>query len=94
MPNYATTLTGIAVSFVTAPTTDTITVDVHEGGTTILSTKITVDATEKTSETAATPPVISDSSLAANAIMSVDVDTADTGGTSAGGKLIMYYTRA
>lgn len=94
MPNFATTLTDIAVSFVAAPTTSAITIDINEAGTSVLSTKITVDATEFTSETAATPPVISDSSLAANAIMSVDVDTADSGGTSAGGKLLIYYTKA
>lgn len=94
MPNYATTLTGIAVTLGTAPTTSALTVDVNEGGTSVLSTKITVDATEKTSETAATPPVISDSSLAANAVITVDVDTLDSGGTSAGGKLIMYWKKA
>ncbi len=94
MPNYATTLLGIAVSFVTAPTTSVITVDVNEAGVSVLSTKITVDIGEFTSEDAATPPVISDSALAANAIMSVDVDTADSGGTSAGGKLIIYYTKS
>ena len=94
MPNYATTLLWVAVSYVTAPTTSVITVDVNEAAVSILSTKITVDATEFTSETAATPPVISDSALAANAIMSVDVDTADSGGTSTGGKLIIYYTKS
>jgi len=94
MPNYATTLTDIAVNFKTAPTTSAITIDVNEGGTSVLSTKITVDATETSSETAATPPVISDSSLAANAIITVDVDTADSGGTSVGGKLIMYFNKA
>ena len=94
MPNYATTLTGVAVGFIVAPTTSAITLDLNEAGVSTLSTKITVDSTEFTSEDAAVPPVISDSSLAANAIMSVDVDTADSGGTSAGGKLIIYFNRA
>ena len=94
MPNYATTLLWVSCNYVTAPTTSVITVDVNEGGVSLLSTKITVDATETSSETAATPPVISDSALAANAIISVDVDTADSGGTSTGGKLIMYYTKS
>lgn len=50
-----------------------LTVDVKEAGTTILSTKITFDNTEKTSETAATPPVVSDASIAADAEITVDI---------------------
>ena len=94
MPNYATTLIDVAVSVGTAGTTSAATYDLNEAGVSVLSTKITIDATEKTSETAATPPFISDSSLAANAVMTVDLDTLDSGGTSAGGKLIMYWEKA
>lgn len=94
MPNYATTLEGVSCSFKTAPTTSAITIDLSEGGTSVLSTKITVDATEKTSETAATASVISDNSLAANAVMTLDVDSADSGGTSSGGKLMIYFRKA
>jgi len=93
MPNYATTLTDVSCSFKTAPTTSAITIDLNEGGTSVLSTKLTVDANEKTSETAAITRVISDSSLAANAVITIDVDTADTGGTSAGGKLMLYFQK-
>lgn len=95
MPNYATTLTDISAAVTTAPTTSAITIDVNEGTSpvSLLSTKITIDATEYTSEDAATPPVISDSSLAANARISVDVDTADSGGTSTGGSIILYYNK-
>jgi hypothetical protein len=59
-----------------------VTVDVNEGagvGTTILSTKITIDQSEETSLTAATPPVISDSALAKGSRITVDVDGAGTG---------------
>jgi hypothetical protein len=92
---YAFTLTEVRATVTTAPTTDAaFTVDVHEGGTTIFSTKITIDATQKTSTTAATPAVISDSSLADGAIMTVDVDAASAGATEAGLKiwLIGYQT--
>lgn len=58
----------------TAPTGSTLTVDINETASTILSTKITIDASEKTSETAATAPVISDSSLADDAEMTIDID--------------------
>ena len=70
------------------------TVDLHEAGTTVLSTKITLDNTELTSATAITPPVISDSALAVDALMTVDVDSADAGGVSAGGKIYLIGTRA
>ena len=91
---YAFTITEVRVSVVTAGTTDTIGIDLHEGGTTIFSTGITLDATELTSTTAATPAVISDSSLATDALMSFDVDSADTGNTGQGLKacLIGYKT--
>lgn len=62
----------------TAGTTGTYTIDINEAGTTILSTKLTVDSTEKSSETAATPAVISDASIAADAIITFDVDAVQT----------------
>ena len=68
--------------------------DINEAGTTILSTKITIDATEKTSTTAATAPVISDSALADDAEITIDIDQIDSGAVSAGLKvyLIGYKT--
>lgn len=55
------------------------TVDINEAGTTILSTKLTIDASEKTSATATTPAVISDADIAANAEIGFDIDVAGTG---------------
>ena len=43
------------------------------------STKITIDNTEKTSTTAAAPPVISDSTLADDAEVTIDIDTVGDG---------------
>lgn len=72
---YAFTLTGVRASLTTAQTSGSIfTVDINEAGSTILSTKLTIDNTEKTSVTAATPPVISDSSLADDAEITIDID--------------------
>lgn len=82
---YAFTLTGVRASVTTAPTGAVLTVDINEGGTTILSTKLTIDATEKTSTTAATPPVISDTALADDAEITIDIDT--VGSTVAGAGL-------
>lgn len=62
------------------------TVDVNENGASILSTKLTIDNGEKTSGTAATPPVISDNSIAPYAEIEVDVDQVGDG-TAAGLKV-------
>lgn len=78
----AVTLTDVRASVTTAPTGSVLTVDINEGGVSILSTLITIDAGEKTSTTAATPPVISDSALADDAEITVDIDT--VGSTVAG----------
>ncbi len=80
---------GVIASLTTAGTGSVVTVDINEGGVSILSTKITIDATEKTSYTAATPVVISDTSLAFNAEMTVDIDGVDSGGVAAGLKIML-----
>jgi hypothetical protein len=79
---YAFTVSAVRASVTTAPTGSTILIDINESGTTILSTKLMIDATEKTSTTAATPAVISDSSLADDAEITVDFD--QVGSTIAG----------
>jgi hypothetical protein len=92
---YAFTLTSVRASLTTAGTTSGVTtIDIHESGTTILSTKITIDYDETTSVSAATAPVISDAALASDAEMTIDVDGISGGGTEAGLKvtLIGYQT--
>lgn len=86
---YAMTLTEVRASVGTAPTGSVLTVDINEGGTTILSTKLTIDASEKTSETAATAAVISDSALADDAEITIDIDT--VGSTVAGAGLKVTF---
>lgn len=77
---YAFTLTAVRASLTTAQTSGSIfTVDINEGGVSILSTKITIDNTEKTSTTAVTAPVISDASLADDAEITVDIDQVGDG---------------
>jgi len=68
-----------------------VTVDINEAGTTILSTKLTIDNTEKTSTTAATPAVLSDSALADDAEMTIDIDQI-TAGTATAIGLVVYLT--
>ncbi len=76
---YAFTLTAVRASVFVAQTAGSIlTFDINENGTTILSTKLTIDNSEKTSTTAATPAVISDTSLADDAEMTIDFDQVGT----------------
>lgn len=80
---YGFTLTDVRASLGSACSTGTFTVDINEGGTTILSTKLTIDATEKTSTTAAAAAVISDVDLADDAEITIDID--DVGDSTATG---------
>ena len=90
----AVTLTAVRASLTTVQTSGSIfTVDINEGGTTILSTKLTIDNTEKTSTTAATPPVISDVNLADDAEMTIDIDQIGDG-TAKGLKVMLIGTYA
>ena len=85
---YAYTVSEVRASLTTAATGGTLLeVDIHESGTTILSTKITIDASETTSTTAATPPVISDTSLADDSEITIDVDTIGSGDSGQGLKV-------
>lgn len=85
---FAMTLTAVRASVTTAPTGSALTVDINDGGVSILSTKLTIDATEKTSTTAVTPPVISDTALADDAEITIDIDA--VGSTVAGAGLKVY----
>ena len=84
----AMTVLGVGAYCDTAPSGAGTTVDINEAGSSILSTKITLDDGEKSSETAATAPVVSDSAIAADAIITFDVD--GVGGTTAGKGLVVW----
>lgn len=88
---YAATVTAVRASLTTVSSSGTPTFDINEAGTTILSTKLTVDASEKTSTTAATAAVISDAAIADDAEITIDVDVAGTG--AAGAKISIFVTR-
>lgn len=68
-----------------------VTVDIKEGGTSILSTPITIDNGERTSDTAAAPPVISDPNTTRDAEMTVDVNQIGNG-TAKGLKVLLIGT--
>lgn len=69
----------LAASVATASTVGLVTIDINVDGVSILTTKLTIDATELTSRTASTPFVISTPDLAVDAELSFDIDAAGTG---------------
>lgn len=86
---YAFTLTGIRASVTTAPTGADLIVDVNESGSTVMTTdKLRIDAGEKTTTTAATPPALTDTALADDAEITIDID--QIGSTIAGAGLKVY----
>ena len=87
---YAFYLTGVKAGVTTAPVGSVLTVDLNEAGSTVLTTKLTIDAGEKTSGTAATAAVIGGAgpALANNALMTVDID--GVGSSTAGAGLKIY----
>jgi hypothetical protein len=89
---FALTLTGVRANLNTASSSGIPTVDINVNGSTILSTKLTIDANELTSVTAATPAVISSASIGDDAIITFDIDVAGTG--AKGLKVWLYGVRA
>ena len=65
----------------------TTTIDVNEAGSTILSTKCTIDYTDLTSVGAGTAVIISDTTLADNAQITVDIDAITGGADETGLKI-------
>jgi hemin uptake protein HemP len=90
---YAFTLSAVRASCGTAPTGSTIVIDINESGSTILSTKLSIDVSEKTSTTAVTPAVISDTALADDAEITIDFDQVGSTITGAGVKVTLIGSR-
>lgn len=85
---YAGTLVAVQACLTTASSSGVVTFDVNKNGTTVLSTKLTVDASETTSASAAEAAVISVAAIAADDVLTVDIDTAGTGAT--GAKILLF----
>ena len=75
------------LSLTTASSSGVVQFDINESGTTIFSTELTCDANETTSTSAATPAVLSDTSLADEALMTIDCVAAGT--SAAGAKILL-----
>ena len=95
---YAMLLSKVKASVNTAPTGSVLTVDINEAGASILGTKLTIDAGEFTSDTAATSFAFSgtdgaDAALADNALITFDIDGVGSSATGKGLKVTLYGKR-
>jgi hypothetical protein len=91
---FAATLLAVRASVNTAPTGSTLIVDINEAGTSVLGTKLSIDATEFSSTTAASAATITDSSLADDAEISIDIDQIGSTVAGAGLKVMLSVRRA
>lgn len=89
---YAMTLTKIPkATLTTNSTSGSVTLDINESGVSLFSTLLTIDVNEATSVTAAVPAVLSDTTIADNAQVTIDINGAGTG--AKGLKVTLYYKR-
>lgn len=90
---FAMTVTSVRASLSTASTSGNPTFDINDTGTSILgANKLSIDANEKTSTTAATQTSIANSALGDDDEITIDIDTAGTG--AKGAKVYLIGTRA
>jgi len=86
---FAFQVTGVSAFCNTAPTGAGLIFDITEATSTILSTLITIDATDKTSKDAGVQPVVDDPILALDAIIGFNCDQIGSGDAGAGIKIII-----
>ena len=89
---YAATLLAVRAS-VNAVASGVTIVDINENGTSVLGDKLSIDANEKTSTTAATGATISGSTLADDAEISIDIDQVGTAPVAKGLKVYLKVRR-
>jgi hypothetical protein len=82
---FAMTVSSLRCSLTKAATGAVLTVDLHEAGTSIMtSNKLTIDASETTSTTAATAHALTDTALADDAIIELFLDVVGTSADNTG----------
>jgi hypothetical protein len=88
-------LSAVAASLTTASTNSALVVDINNGANSVLSTKLSIDSTEKTSATAASAAVINASQrdFAQDAVITIDLDQAVSGSGATGLKVVLRGTR-
>lgn len=91
---FAYNITDVRASLSTASSGSDVIVDVNADGTSMFSTNLTIDAGETTSTTAATPAVITSSSIPADTEISVDIDQVGSVTPGAGLKVYLIGTKS
>ena len=91
---YAATLLAVRANVNTAPTGSALIVDINEAGVSVLGTKLSIDATEFSSTTAASAATITDSNLADDAEISIDIDQVGSTVAGTGLKVMLSVRRA
>ena len=95
---FAFTILGLRANVNTAPTGANLIVDINEGDppsqTTIMTTnKIVIEASEKTSLDATTQPGITDTSIANDAVITIDIDQIGSTAAGKGLKVTILYRK-
>lgn len=85
------TLTEVRASLIVASSSGDPTFDINMNGTSVLSTKLSIDVGERTSLSATTAPVISVATITDDSELTFDIDTAGTG--AIGAKIWMLGVR-
>jgi hypothetical protein len=75
---YNLTVNSVRASLARASNSGVVEVDVNKNGVSIFSTRLTIDATEKTSLTAATAAVLSTTSISDDDEITIDIDASGT----------------
>lgn len=93
---YAFNFTGARASVTTAPSGSAIIVDINNEGNSMFLTGLSIDSAEKTSATAATPPVIDATyaNVSDDAEITIDIDQIGATIAGAGLKVTLYGVRA
>ena len=79
------TLESVRASVTTAPTDADLIIDINEAGVSVLGDKLSIDAGEKTSQSATTPATITDPNIADDGEITIDIN--QVGSTIAGAGL-------
>jgi hypothetical protein len=92
---YALTIRSVKIDVNTAPTGASILVDLNNGANSVFTTRPEIEANELTSLDATTQPVLNGSftSVAANAVLTIDIDQIGSTIAGKGLKVTIYYTR-
>jgi hypothetical protein len=90
---YKMNCTEVRANVNTAPVGSTIEVDINKNGASILGTVISIDASEKTSTTSATPPFVDTPTLEDDTEITIDIDQVGSSTAGKGLKVVMIGKR-